>query len=199
MRRNGEDAAVHEVPPVPPGLENGYMAFQDMPVPRDKGVRNKWSRIQVSLSTMKRTFKETFPEALRQEHYMAAKSCYKDQVMHEVDNEGNLTTRALEYQKSQEWLENERKADAEDPDDGIYESEIHVSREHEHRPKPAFFRLPKEYKNDWGRLLPQIKKPVTFFGPNLYKFIRTMDDFFVHQEMEELQKDHHIKSHCKVF
>ena len=29
----------------------------------------------------------------------------------------------------------------------------------------AFFRLPKDYKDDWGRRLPPIKKPVPFLGP----------------------------------
>ena len=48
-------------PPVPEGLDQGYLAFQAMHLPpREKGVRDTWSKINVNLSTIKSLFKRTF-------------------------------------------------------------------------------------------------------------------------------------------
>jgi hypothetical protein len=61
---------MHEaIPPVPEGLTNGYLAFQAMHWrPRPKGVRDRWSKIHVTLSTIKSEFKRTFSEDVKSRH-----------------------------------------------------------------------------------------------------------------------------------
>jgi hypothetical protein len=61
---------MHEaVPPVPEGLVNGYLAFQSMHLPpREKGLRDNWSKIHVTLSTIKSEFKRTFTEEVKSRH-----------------------------------------------------------------------------------------------------------------------------------
>ena len=118
---------------------------------------------------------------------------FKDQQLHELGRNGQPTLRALNLKESERWLEHERKADAEDPDDGLYESGIRVFREHEHQPKPQNFRLPDEYKDNHGRLVPRIKGSYDGPCPNLFKFARMMEDFIEHQEIENLRQEHHVR------
>ena len=92
---------------------------------------------------------------------------YKNQQLHEVGRDGQLTLRALDLQESEKWLENEKKADAEDPDDT---GEFSLLREHQHQPIPRNFRLAAEYKDTHGRLVARIKAPYEGSGPNLFKF-----------------------------
>ena len=60
-------------------------------------------------------------------------------------------------------------------------------------PGPKYPPCPEEYKDKWGRLLPRIKACYDGPGPNMCKFIRMMDDFFSHQEIENMRQAHHIK------
>ena len=60
-------------------------------------------------------------------------------------------------------------------------------------PGPKYPPCPEEYKDKWGRLLPRIKARYDGPGPNMCKFIRMMDDFFSHQEIENMRQAHHIK------